>query len=166
MINSTDVRIEKNMYVSLQAKYKFPGTVQMFKEVVKSAKETVLKDMLARIEHKSGYSVVFYLSNLKTNNTQGQCFIFGKKIIVQLAPKLVGNVNIMAEILGHELVHAEQFLTGKLKWVKDAWYWGDRKAISKGTTYAAYRQLPWEVEAFARQEENKAIILEHYFKRS
>lgn len=62
------------------------------------------------------------------------------------------------EVLAHELVHAEQYKQGRLKqsyitgrgWVHS---WNGDKINNKGTTYKAYRNQPWEQEAWARQAE-------------
>lgn len=63
--------------------------------------------------------------------------------------------NKFLEILAHELVHAEQYHTGKLKveYLRGCGYilfWNGR-AGKKGTTYNSYRNQPWEVEAYDRQ---------------
>lgn len=60
--------------------------------------------------------------------------------------------------LAHELVHAEQYHTGKLTkcivpgkgWMHQ---WEGSVINNRGRTYKAYRAQPWEVEAFARQEQ-------------
>jgi hypothetical protein len=61
----------------------------------------------------------------------------------------------------HELVHAEQYHTGRLvhdvvvnnngnvRWINE---WEGKPITSKGATYNSYRNLPHEKEAFARQE--------------
>ena len=59
------------------------------------------------------------------------------------------------EVIAHELVHAEQYHTGKLKkkynrgkgWLH---HWNGTPG-KKGTTYKAYRDQPWEQEAWNRQ---------------
>jgi hypothetical protein len=59
------------------------------------------------------------------------------------------------EVIAHELVHAEQYHTGKLKkkyvqrkgWMHS---WNGTPG-KKGTTYKAYRDQPWEQEAWNRQ---------------
>ena len=60
------------------------------------------------------------------------------------------------ETFAHELVHAEQYHTGKMNqtYVKGRWMrsW-QGEVVRKGSTYAAYRATPWEVEAFGRQAE-------------
>ena len=58
--------------------------------------------------------------------------------------------------IAHELVHAEQYHENRLvhtyvrgKGFMHMWY-GD-EVNNKGTTYRAYREQPWEIEAFERQ---------------
>lgn len=58
--------------------------------------------------------------------------------------------------LAHELVHGEQYHQKRLSqrhlqskgWVH---HWHGTPITNKGTTYKAYRQQPWEQEAFQRQ---------------
>ena len=58
--------------------------------------------------------------------------------------------------IAHELVHAEQYHENRLDltYVRGKGYlhmWNGDKINNKGTTYNAYRNQPWEVEAFSRQ---------------
>ena len=69
----------------------------------------------------------------------------------------------MLETLAHELVHGEQFHTGQLKYKwsdnKSKWvaYWcGSENDLT--TEYAEYVKLPWEAEAFKRQEGLAAMV--------
>ena len=55
------------------------------------------------------------------------------------------------ESLCHELVHAEQYYTGRLAWTGSTKLWNGNDGYGRGSTYNAYRHLPWEQEAFARQ---------------
>lgn len=62
------------------------------------------------------------------------------------------------EVLAHELVHAEQYHTGKLRQIWDnrkGWthYWNGDFNGNRGSTYNAYRNQPWELEAWGRQAE-------------
>jgi hypothetical protein len=63
------------------------------------------------------------------------------------------------DTLAHELVHAEQYFTNKLKVGKDdlsgkyGSFWMGSFVHSKGATYNSYRNLPWEKEAFGRSGE-------------
>lgn len=60
------------------------------------------------------------------------------------------------DTLAHELVHAEQYNTGRLTVGKDdlsgkyGSFWMGSFVHSKGATYTSYRNLPWEKEAFGR----------------
>lgn len=61
------------------------------------------------------------------------------------------------ETLCHEMVHAEQYFTGRLSssFVRRKGYihtWNGSLDYNKGSTYRAYRQQPWEMEAFGRQK--------------
>lgn len=61
------------------------------------------------------------------------------------------------EVFAHELVHAEQYFEKRLikkyesrrGWVH---YWNGERG-NRGTTYRAYRNQPWEQEAWGRQAE-------------
>ena len=62
------------------------------------------------------------------------------------------------EVFAHELVHAEQYHEGRLKkqFIRGKGFihsWNGSKNHSKGTTYRAYRNQPWEIEAWSRQAE-------------
>jgi hypothetical protein len=54
----------------------------------------------------------------------------------------------MSTTLAHEMVHVRQMAKGILKVTDKGTYWRGRK-YKKSTPYL---QLPWEVDAFARQE--------------
>lgn len=59
------------------------------------------------------------------------------------------------ETIAHELVHAEQTFTGKLKttgMMKGSRLWNN-DFFPPPRNYNEYRNLPWEKEAFERQEE-------------
>jgi hypothetical protein len=60
------------------------------------------------------------------------------------------------EVFAHELVHAEQYYEGRLikkfearhGWIHS---WNGAKSFNRGSTYRAYRNQPWEQEAWDRQ---------------
>ena len=80
------------------------------------------------------------------------------------------NFKSMLETLAHELVHGEQFNTGRLKYKwsdnKSKWmaYW-EGKESNITTEYARYVKLPWEQEAFKRQEALAAMVYIDVLKR-
>lgn len=89
--------------------------------------------------------------------TQGLYFNARQGMEVDTRTKTLGDflVTVM-----HELVHAEQYHTGRLKGGYEYGkgyvnYWNGEANTgrgSKGKTYSAYRKLPWEEEAWGRQE--------------
>ena len=79
--------------------------------------------------------------------------------VLEINPR-VETLNAVIETLAHELVHAEQFKQGRLKSdfadvykEEPIWVWEDMLEVSPTTIkdYEAYRKLPWEVEAYDRQ---------------
>lgn len=64
------------------------------------------------------------------------------------------NLGTILSTICHELVHAEQYHTGRLSKSGIATsLWNGEAVKNKGTTYKAYRNQPWEIEAFDRQED-------------
>lgn len=62
------------------------------------------------------------------------------------------------EVFAHELVHAEQYKQGRLKqeFVSGKGFvhsWNGSLNTNRGSTYRAYRNQPWEIEAWSRQAE-------------
>ena len=61
------------------------------------------------------------------------------------------------EVLCHEMVHAEQYHTGRLSITYNrsgmVHRWNGSIDENKGSTYKSYREQPWEIEAFSRQRE-------------
>jgi hypothetical protein len=76
------------------------------------------------------------------------------------------------DTLAHELVHAEQYNTGRLTVGKDdlsgkyGSFWMGSFVHSKGATYRSYRDLPWEKEAFGRSSELYMEALVSAYKAS
>lgn len=52
-------------------------------------------------------------------------------------------------ILSHELVHCEQYLSGRLTYLNDDIYMFDGKSYD--ISIIPYLELPWEIEAFAKE---------------
>ena len=60
----------------------------------------------------------------------------------------LGPPDKMGATLAHEMVHIKQMAKGQLKSVGKNQYWAGKKYTSK----TKYLYLPWEVEAFSKQE--------------
>jgi hypothetical protein len=96
-------------------------------------------------------NVAFRVAPIKARKTNGYYDVENK--LVTLDCRLEWDRAL--EVMAHELVHAEQYHTGKLKkrfMYKKGWlhYWNGTVG-KKGTTYNAYREQPWEQEAWSRQ---------------
>lgn len=74
------------------------------------------------------------------------------------------------EVLAHELVHAEQYHQKRLKkeyitgrgWMHS---WQGELNKNRGSTYQAYRNQPWEQEAWGRQAELAEAVCQILEKR-
>ena len=82
----------------------------------------------------------------------------------------VSNIKEMMEWLAHELVHAEQYHQKKLEgvWISGKGWankWKGQVITNKGTTYTAYRNLPWEEEAFTRQKALAEVVYDRLTKQ-
>lgn len=67
-------------------------------------------------------------------------------------------IEMIAKTLAHELTHAKQYIRGELnatmtKWLKQEIPHGPRGGIK-----IAYRQQPWEIEAFQKEEELTELL--------
>jgi hypothetical protein len=91
-------------------------------------------------------------------NTAGLFFMNSNKVFID--PRV--NTFTAVTNIAHELVHAEQFKQGRMTWKpgmdvgQRLWSNGDMYArpgiYGPAKTYADYRKLPWEAEAFGRQD--------------
>ena len=97
----------------------------------------------------------------------GYCHGDCEEITIELNEELLEDEDYFKETLAHELIHAKQLLMGELKDEKGF------KTIWKGEEYinfrghlkeSAYRELPWEAEAYSRQSEHNLIDNERFFK--
>ena len=72
------------------------------------------------------------------------------------------------DTLMHEMIHAEQWHTGKLGWDSKLRMklWNGEVWKKKGTTHNTYKTLPWEVEAFSRSKALAEQVLYTYQERT
>lgn len=84
---------------------------------------------------------------IKGNCRNGQYIHVPGTPLIEVDPR--NTIDKVLETVMHELVHAEQYHTKKLRWNGRQQEWKGCR-FRKPTTYEAYRRLPWEVEAFGR----------------
>jgi hypothetical protein len=84
--------------------------------------------------------------------------------MVEIDTIIIGRRMSLLEVLAHELVHAEQYHQKRLQNTlsSNGWIhlWNGERDSNKGSTYAAYRKQPWEIEAFGRQQQLAAAVAE------
>ena len=111
-------------------------------------------------------AVTIRLCKIKANNVSGR-YVSSVKV-VEL--EYTNCMSEMTEWLAHELVHAEQFHQKRLEscWISGKGWaskWNGKIITNKGTTYNAYRNLPWEEEAFNRQKKLANTVYDRLVKQ-
>jgi hypothetical protein len=86
------------------------------------------------------------------NDVHGECYEGGRQII--LDGKL--RFDVLLKTLCHEMTHAQQFQTGRLKFKNGYDIWEGKKwtecMSTARTPHGVYRSAPWEVEAYAAEK--------------
>ena len=147
MLKQTDRRFcsDKKIFMSLSATYTHGETANLVAGLIRKT----LPEFRSLL--KLPASLIFRVAPIKSKTTRGHYNSDSK--LVTLDCRLPWNAAL--EVLAHELVHAEQYHLGKLKKkfsTRKGWmhYWNGELG-NKGTTYKAYRDQPWEQEAWTRQ---------------
>jgi hypothetical protein len=144
-IKSTDKMVSKGIFMSASAIYTHTKTAKVIALMIKRSLPEFRKQLdLPR-------DVQFRVAPIKAKNTNGYYMVEGKLAVIDCR---LGWAKAL-EVIAHELVHAEQYHTGKLKKKyiqRKGWlhHWNGTPG-KKGTTYKAYRDQPWEQEAWNRQ---------------
>lgn len=161
MIKYTDKLVTKDVYMSQSAIYTHTKTSKVIALIIKRSLPEFRKLLdLPR-------DVKFRVAPIKARYTNGYYSVEDKMAVIDCR---LGWAKAL-EVIAHELVHAEQYHTGKLKKtfsLKKGWmhHWNGTPG-KKGTTYKAYRDQPWEQEAWDRQAElaeKVCSILEEKYK--
>jgi len=165
--NKTDIKVDENVFTTVQINTYMKGNLEVFRKVVAAAKKAIEAPLREKLtDAGNDVRIVYYLKNLKTKRTHGKCIRSsnGKLITVLLNAKVLPSFKDMAETLGHEMVHVEQYMTGRL--ARDGYHhvWNGQKHVGRGATYESYRNLPWEIEAFDRQAAEASKIVNAYHK--
>lgn len=151
-IKSSDVHISGNIWTSLQCHYQSYDKVKTLSRIV----QTTMSDFRDLLDLPSNLRV--RLCNFKTHKVNGRYYGFNNINVAELSVRM--SPAHFLEVLAHELVHAEQFHTGRLGYIGRMYTWNGSVNTNRGTTYARYRNQPWEQEAFGRQRELAMKVLE------
>ena len=96
----------------------------------------------------------------------GYCHGDEEEVYIELDETLIGDEDYFKETLAHELVHTKQLLKGELKDKEGfnvVWKGEDYINLGQALTEETYKALPWEIEAYARQEDYTLIPNEPFF---
>lgn len=137
-MKSTDKQFSKDVYVSLSTIYTHGTEVA----TVVTKAMPVLRKLL-----NVSPAVTVRVAPIKGKHTNGR-YWSGQKLI-EVDCRLDWAKAL--EVLCHEMVHAEQYHEGRLEHTGRMYKWNGQLNSNRGTTYNAYREQPWEQEAFARQ---------------
>jgi hypothetical protein len=160
MMKLTDKFVAPGVVMSLSAIYNKKLNKQAAEVVVVVRKAMPILRKLLKLPK----DVTIRVAPIKARNTNGR--YFNGERMAEIDCRLDWAKAL--EVLCHEMVHAEQYHTGRLEktWVSRGWthVWNGSISFNKGTTYKAYRDQPWELEAWERQAalaEQVCTILEN-----
>lgn len=149
MVQTSDRKISTHVWASHGVLYKSPAWR------VRIHEQAALIEHALPVFHELMHlpeNISVRLAGLKARNLRGR-YIDSRRL-VEISASLKGDQ--LLTTLAHELVHAEQYNTGKLKneWSNRGWVhqWEGDMNYNKGSTYKAYRNQPWEIEAFGREK--------------
>lgn len=149
----TDIKVANNVVVAYATYYnkknynRLKYMLQLLEKAmpILSTELSLPQDMTIRI------------CNIRSKNTGGQYFGYCKllELNVDCSDPLL--------FLCHELVHAEQYHTGKLTqggmWFSEQRWQGKIYEQPKNYSFNQYMNFPWEKEAYARETDLKKLVL-------
>lgn len=119
--------------------------------------EALLPSMLNQLNLENSKRVLLIRVADECGENQGATMDLGKNLGIVVIVKPRKNLKDVGLTLAHEMVHVKQLAKGTLKTRKTGTYIWAGKRYSKKTEYL---NMPWEIEAFSRQE----LILRRAFE--
>ncbi len=110
--------------------------------------EGILPSLIKQLRLKRSKKLLFVKivrNNLDDNDGLTSYLEQFGAIVVLLKPQSLERLGVT---LAHEMVHVKQIANGTLKTVKGVNYWNGKRYNKK----TKYLDMPWEVEAFSKQE--------------
>jgi hypothetical protein len=165
-IKNSDIIVNKNVLVAASAWYcTLPGRAKQARRMVKLVINAL---PIFRKFLKLPNNIVIRVCPIKSKNKQGQ-YVSEEKL-VEIEYRNRKDYSFIST-LAHELIHAEQYHTGKLSYSykKRLHQWEGKDVNNKGTTYFRYVNQPWERQAFDCQEAFAVVVcdklnIDHGFK--
>jgi hypothetical protein len=119
--------------------------------------EALLPSMISQLKLESSKRVLLIRVADECGENQGITIDLGQNIGIVVVVKPRKNLKEVGLTLAHEMVHVKQLAKGVLKTRKTGSYIWAGKRYSKKTEYLS---MPWEIEAFSKQE----LILRRAFE--
>jgi hypothetical protein len=153
VIKSTDRQVYPGVYMALSTIYN-----KHYKPEHSSAVASMVHKALPVLKCILGLAHVdinVRVCPIKDKYTNGRYYNGSRTVWIDAR----NSVDRSLAVLCHEMVHAQQYATGRLTSSGNYSTWeGSIVAKTRPASYAAYRALPWEAEAFARQDKLAAIV--------
>ncbi len=135
-----NIRITNKKERKMRIKYKNTYRLSIVQTFVNRALEHLELDAVPKAT-----IIIKFVPQLDGGDTEGYCWTNGhKKVHIQLSQDRPFLKQLRA--LGHELIHAKQFLLGELDHDLKCWK-------GKDFSEAEYEDQPWEVEAHGLEDE-------------
>lgn len=119
--------------------------------------EALLPSMFKQLNLENSKRVLLVRIADECGENQGTTLDLGVNLGIVVIVKPRKNLKDVGLTLAHEMVHVKQLAKGTLKTRKTGSYTWTGKRYSKNTPYL---DMPWEVEAFSKQE----LILRRAFE--
>ncbi len=119
--------------------------------------EAILPSMIRQLKLESSKRVLLIRVADECGDNQGTTLDLGVNLGIVVVIKPRSNLKDVGLTLAHEMVHVKQLAKGQLKTRKTGSYIWAGKRYSKKTEYLS---MPWEIEAFSKQE----LILRRAFE--
>lgn len=158
----SDIYLGNSIYVSARVKQDsfFYHKAKCLSEMIKLSLP-FLREHIEFPDH-----VAFRLATIK-GRTLGYYNNFKGFVVIDVKSSFEKTLKIIA----HELVHAEQYYQGRLsnqvEFSSPKYVWNGQvyNPVKSSANYKKYRNLPWEVEAFQRQETIAASVHQQIMKK-
>lgn len=111
--------------------------------------EAIMPSMLKQLNLETSKRVLLVRVADECGENLGITMDLGKNIGIVVVVKPRKNLKEVGLTLAHEMVHVKQLAKGTLKTRKTGSYIWAGKRYSKKTEYLS---MPWEIEAFSKQE--------------
>lgn len=119
--------------------------------------EAILPSMIRQLKLENSTRVLLIRVADECGDNQGTTVDLGINLGIVVVVKPRRNLKDVGLTLAHEMVHVKQIAKGTLKTRKTGSYIWAGKRYSKKTEYLS---MPWEIEAFSKQE----LILRRAFE--